>query len=156
MVGSLGSTVRRLVLFNYVGSLRATVRRLALFKLFEGVATWTRHTTTRCHASHGHRTRAASLWLDWLGSLPLHLVCGRLQPGWAFGGNELVRLRQDSLTRIARNDTRPRRRVVPMAEQERLPMVGSLRSTVRRLALFNLVEGVATWARHTTARRHAV
>ena len=56
MVGPLWSTVRRLVLFNYVGSLRATVRRLALFKLFEGVATWARHTTTRCHASHGHRT----------------------------------------------------------------------------------------------------
>ena len=34
-------------------------------------------------------------------------------------------------------------------------MVGSLRSTVRRLALFNLAEGVATWARRTTARRHA-
>ena len=41
--------------------------------------------------SHGHRTRAALLRFDWLGSLPLHPVCGRLQPGWAFGGNELVR-----------------------------------------------------------------
>ena len=105
MVGPLRSTVRRLVLFNYVGSLRATVRRLALFKLFEGVATWARHTTTRRHASHGHRTRAALLRLDWLGSLPLHPGCDRLLPVGHLG-ERVVRLRLDSLMRIARIDTR--------------------------------------------------